>query len=82
MKPDLVCCFRVNARKKPDGGQIVADLPARLDAWIKKYVMATGRQPTGDMALHGLWNTTQVESSSPRTSTSRSAAGAARPTRS
>ena len=21
--------------------------------------MATGRQPTGDMALHGLWNTTR-----------------------
>ncbi len=59
VKPDLVCCFRVNARKKPDGGHIVADLPARLDAWIKKYVMATGRQPTGDMALHGLWNTTR-----------------------
>jgi hypothetical protein len=59
IKPELVCCFRINAQKKPSGGHIAADSPARLDAWIKKYVMAGGRQPKGDMALHGLWNTTR-----------------------
>ena len=47
VKPDLVCCFRVNDRKKPDGGHIVTDLPARLDAWIKKYVMADGTAAHG-----------------------------------
>jgi hypothetical protein len=59
VKPDLVCCFRINAHKKPNGGHIAADSPARLDAWIKKYVMAGGKQPKGNMALHGLWNTTR-----------------------
>ncbi len=59
VKPALVCCFRLNVHKKPDGGHIAADSPARLDAWIKKYVMAGGRQPKGDMALHGLWNLTR-----------------------
>ena len=59
VKPDLVCCFKLNDQKKPRGGHVAADSPARLDAWIKKYVMAGGRQPKGDMALHGLWNTTR-----------------------
>ena len=59
VKPELVCCFRVNKLKKPDGGHIVTDSQARLDAWIKKYVMPGGKQPKGDMALHGLWNTTR-----------------------
>lgn len=59
VKPDLVCCFRVNSHNKPNGGHIAADSPARLDAWIKKYVMPGGKQPAGDMALHGLWNTTR-----------------------
>jgi hypothetical protein len=59
VKPELVCCFRIDAHNKPRGGHIAAESPARLDAWIKKYVMAGGRQPGGDMALHGLWNTTR-----------------------
>jgi hypothetical protein len=59
VKPELVCCFRIDAHNKPRGGHIAAESPARLDAWIKKYVMAGGRQTGGDMALHGLWNTTR-----------------------
>jgi hypothetical protein len=60
VKPDLVCCFRLNAKHKPDGGHIAADSPARLDAWVKKYVMPGGKPPAkGDMALHGIWNTTR-----------------------
>jgi hypothetical protein len=58
--PELVCCFRVNAHKKPAGGHIAADSPARLDAWVDKFVMPGGKPPPkGDMALHGIWNTTR-----------------------
>jgi hypothetical protein len=59
VKPDLVCCFKLDGENKPRGGHIAADSPARLDAWIKKYVMAGAQQPKGDMALHGLWNLTR-----------------------
>jgi len=60
VKPELVCCFRVNSHHKPDGGHIAADSPGRLEAWIKKFVMPGGKPPAkGDMALHGIWNTTK-----------------------
>ena len=60
VKPELVCCFRLNSHKKPDGGHIATDSPARLEAWVKKYVMPNGKPPAkGDMALHGIWNTTR-----------------------
>jgi hypothetical protein len=57
--PHLVCCFRVDRHNKPSGGHVVADTPDTLDAWVKKYLMSTAGRPTGDMALHGLWNTTR-----------------------
>jgi hypothetical protein len=38
---------------------VAADTPDTLDAWIKQYIMSTGSQPKGDMALHGLWNITR-----------------------
>jgi hypothetical protein len=57
--PRLVCCFGLDRHNKPRGGHIAADTAETLDAWIKQYVMATGSQPAGEMALHGLWNVTR-----------------------
>jgi hypothetical protein len=54
--PRLVCCFGLNAEKKPESaGHIVADTDATFDAWIKQYVMPTGSRSGKDMAMHCLW---------------------------
>ncbi len=54
--PELVCCFQLNRLQKPESkGHIIADTAETFDAWVKKYVMATGSRSGHEMAMHALW---------------------------
>lgn len=56
--PNLVCCWKVNKKQKPEGGHMLADSAATVQVWVRKHLMPHGVFDGGkSLPIHGLWVT-------------------------